>query len=92
MPPGIPSLDEKNARLQPLELDGTTINGIFPQTLEPCRNRTQITPASDVGSSPAKPYFQLQFGCVLLPVVVNCFWLLPSASISQICSPPARLD
>jgi len=39
-----------------------------------------------------RPYFQLQFGCVLLPVEVSCFWLLPSANISQICSPPARLD
>jgi hypothetical protein len=37
-------------------------------------------------------YFQLQFGCVLLPEVVNGFWLLPSASIVQICSPPERLD
>ncbi len=37
-------------------------------------------------------YFQLQFGCVLLPVVVNCFCWLPSASMVQICSPPERLD
>ena len=38
------------------------------------------------------PHFQLQFGCVLLPVKVNCFCWLPSASMDQICSPPERLD
>jgi hypothetical protein len=35
MPSGIPQLDEKMARLQPLELDGTTVNGIFPQPRKP---------------------------------------------------------
>src|SRR5579863_1042856 len=37
-------------------------------------------------------YFQLQFGCVLRPVKVNCCSLLPSASIVQISSLPDRLD
>src|SRR5438132_11044421 len=33
-------------------------------------------------------YFQLQFGCVLRPVNVNCRALVPSASIIQISSLP----
>src|SRR2546428_7118464 len=37
-------------------------------------------------------YFQLQLGCVLLPVKVNCWTLVPSASMVQICSLPERLD
>src|SRR6202021_2054590 len=37
-------------------------------------------------------YFQLQLGCVLRPVKVNCRSLVPSASIIQISSLPERLD
>ena len=37
-------------------------------------------------------YFQLQSGSELLPDVVSCFWLLPSASIVQICREPDRFD
>ena len=40
----------------------------------------------------AKAYFQLQFGCVFLPLKVNCFTFVPSASMDQICSLPERLD
>ena len=39
-----------------------------------------------------KNYFQLQSGSELLPDVVNGFWLLPSASMVQICSDPDRFD
>src|ERR1035438_7071785 len=35
-------------------------------------------------------YFQLQLGCVLAPLKVNCFTLLPSASMLQIWSVPER--
>ena len=37
-------------------------------------------------------YFQLQLGCVFFPLNVNCFTLVPSASMDQICSLPERLD
>ncbi len=37
-------------------------------------------------------YFQLQLGCELLPLKVNCFCFVPSASIVQICSLPDRVD
>ena len=37
-------------------------------------------------------YFQLQSGSELLPDVVSCFWLLPSARIVQICREPDRFD
>src|SRR5580704_7288515 len=37
-------------------------------------------------------YFQLQFGCVLCPVKVNCCTLLPSASMLQISRLPDRFD
>src|SRR5450631_2233756 len=42
--------------------------------------------------TPGAAYFQLQFGCELLPVKVSCCWCVPSASMVQICRPPARLD
>ena len=39
-----------------------------------------------------KIYFQLQSGSELFPEFVSCFWLLPSASISQTCVEPERVD
>src|SRR5208337_5685143 len=37
-------------------------------------------------------YFQLQLGCVLTPLKVNCFTIVPSASIVHIWSLPERWD
>src|SRR5713226_9278893 len=37
-------------------------------------------------------YFQLQLGCVLPPLEVNCLTLVPSASMVQIWSLPERWD
>jgi len=37
-------------------------------------------------------YLKLQFGCEFFPEKVNCFCLLPSASIVHICSLPLALD
>ena len=37
-------------------------------------------------------YFQLQLGCVFTPAEVNCFTLVPSASMLQIWSLPERCD
>src|SRR5579859_5793573 len=40
----------------------------------------------------ATNYFQLQFGCEFCPLNVNCWTLLPSANIDQICGLPERFD
>ncbi len=37
-------------------------------------------------------YFQLQLGCVLAPLEVNCFTFVPSASMVHIWSLPERWD
>src|SRR5215467_6271542 len=50
------------------------------------------TQSSFLGPDEVIYYFQLQFGCVLRPVNVNCWTLEPSASMPQICRLPERFD
>src|SRR5208282_4399583 len=57
-------------------------------TLFPPGTRKRFFP----GQTKCIYYFQLQFGCVLRPVKVNCCTLLPSANMLQSSRLPERFD
>src|ERR1700716_3745324 len=54
--------------------------------------RAHSRPAAKPFSSCKRIYFQLQLGCVLPPLKVSCFTLVPSASMVHIWSLPDRWD